>query len=130
MTRRKSNEENIRKIKKSGDSYAITLPVDWVKKSGLERIKASSNSNTNHSASEEDDPTIVDNSMFSTDISVTQFADTDSSETTNTGTMSYAKEGETYKIYLTVKNRVPNNTVIIKFKMIKKMIYIIPSLKQ
>ena len=32
MSRRKSNEENVRKITKSGDSYAITLPIDMVRK--------------------------------------------------------------------------------------------------
>ncbi len=34
MTRRKSNEENIRKIKKSGDSYAITLPITIMRELG------------------------------------------------------------------------------------------------
>ena len=34
MTRRKSSEENIRKIKMSGDSYAITLPIDMVRELG------------------------------------------------------------------------------------------------
>lgn len=38
MARRKSNEENIRKITKSGDSYALTIPIalmrelDWKEK--------------------------------------------------------------------------------------------------
>lgn len=27
MTRRKSNEEHIRKITRSGDSYALTIPI-------------------------------------------------------------------------------------------------------
>lgn len=34
MTRRKSNEEHIRKITRSGDSYAITLPIDMVRELG------------------------------------------------------------------------------------------------
>ena len=34
MSRRKSHEENIRKIKKSGDSYAITLPIAIMRELG------------------------------------------------------------------------------------------------
>lgn len=34
MSRRKSNEESIRKIKKSGDSYAITLPINIIRELG------------------------------------------------------------------------------------------------
>jgi antitoxin component of MazEF toxin-antitoxin module len=31
MTRRKSNEENVRKIGKLGASYAITIPIDIIR---------------------------------------------------------------------------------------------------
>ena len=34
MTRRKSNEEHIRKIARSGDSYALTLPINMVRELG------------------------------------------------------------------------------------------------
>ncbi len=34
MGRRKLHEENIRKIKKSGDSYAITLPITVIRELG------------------------------------------------------------------------------------------------
>jgi len=34
MTRRKSHEENIRKIKKSGDSYALTIPIVLMRELG------------------------------------------------------------------------------------------------
>ena len=34
MARRKSHEENIRKIKKSGDSYAVTIPITLVRELG------------------------------------------------------------------------------------------------
>jgi len=32
MTRRKAGEENIRKILKNGDSYAVTIPVEIMDK--------------------------------------------------------------------------------------------------
>ena len=34
MSRRKLDEENIRKIKKSGDSYAVTLPINIMRQLG------------------------------------------------------------------------------------------------
>ena len=34
MTRRKSHEEHIRKITKSGDSYAVTIPIALMRKLG------------------------------------------------------------------------------------------------
>jgi antitoxin component of MazEF toxin-antitoxin module len=34
MARRKSNEEHIRKITKSGDSYALTIPIDVMRELG------------------------------------------------------------------------------------------------
>lgn len=34
MTRRKSHEENIRKIARSGDSYAITMPIAIMRELG------------------------------------------------------------------------------------------------
>ena len=34
MTRRKSSEEHIRKITKSGNSYALTLPINIVRELG------------------------------------------------------------------------------------------------
>ena len=34
MARRKSNEENIRKITRSGNSYAITLPISVMRELG------------------------------------------------------------------------------------------------
>ena len=34
MARRKFHEENIRKIKKSGDSYAITIPIVLIRELG------------------------------------------------------------------------------------------------
>lgn len=34
MTRRKSHEENIRKISKSGDSYSLTIPISVMRELG------------------------------------------------------------------------------------------------
>ena len=34
MTRRKSNQEDIRKITKIGDSYAITIPIALIREFG------------------------------------------------------------------------------------------------
>ena len=34
MTRRKSSEENVRKLTKSGASYALTLPINIVRELG------------------------------------------------------------------------------------------------
>lgn len=34
MTRRKSHEENIRKISKSGASYAVTIPISAMRELG------------------------------------------------------------------------------------------------
>ena len=53
---------------------------------------------------EEDDETIVDNSDFYTDISVHQYAITDSISVTPTDTANYAVESEIYTIYIKVAN--------------------------
>ena len=55
---------------------------------------------------EEDDETIIDNSDFWTDISVYQFAVTDSFDigVTDSDTIKYSDEEETYTIYIKVKN--------------------------
>lgn len=34
MSRRKSNDKNIRKIQKSGNSYAVTLPIEIIREFG------------------------------------------------------------------------------------------------
>jgi len=53
---------------------------------------------------EEDDETIIDNSDFYTDISVYQYAVTDSFSVTDLDTTRYADEAETYTIYIRVTN--------------------------